>query len=101
MGIDGDDITPEVEYAAVLVTQLPASSRIARAQNPDNAWSIGEQFLRLIEYELRLLLWGMSDEKKRGEKPAAVMTPAEKDKKQDLIAQAEAVERAVAAAFDI
>ncbi len=101
MGLDGDELTRDVAYAATLATQLPAASRLARAQNAGNEWTTAEYFLRLIDYELRILLWGMSDPKKRGDKPSPIMSPAELTEKRELIENAEAVESAVAAAFDL
>lgn len=101
MGLDGDEVTRDVAYAATLAAQLPAASRLAKAQNASNKWTTGEYFLRLIEYELRVLLWGMSDPKRRGDKPSPIMSPAELVEKQELIEHAEAVESAVAAAFDL
>lgn len=101
MGLDGETLSSDIEYAATLAAQLPATSRLAKAQNPSNEWTSDTYFLRLIEYEMRILLWGLSDERKRGEKPAAIMSPAELLEKQDLMEQAEAVEQAVASAFNL
>ncbi len=100
-GLDGDQLTERVHYAAALCAQLPETSRLARKQDASNEWGVEAHFLRLLEYELRLLLWGLSDEKKRGEKPSAVLTPSERAQKQDLVAKAEAIESAVAAAFNL
>ena len=50
---------------------------------------------------MRMLLWGMSDPKKRGEKPQPILSPAEEQDKAALVEAAEAVEGAVAAAFNI
>lgn len=100
-GLDGDQLTEQIRYAAVLCSQLPETSRLARKQNAGNEWGVEAHFLRLLEYELRLLLWGLSDEKKRGDKPSAVLSPSEQARKQDLVEKAEAIESAVAAAFNL
>ena len=100
-GLDGDQLTERIHYAATLCAQLPETSRLARKQNAGNEWGVEAHFLRLLEYELRLLLWGLSDEKKRGDKPSAVLSPSEREQKQDLVAKTEAIESAVAAAFNL
>ena len=91
----------DVERASILAAQLPHDSRTRRAIDPAREWSVEAHFLRLVEYEMRMLLWGMSDPKKRGEKPQPILSPAEEQDKAALVEAAEAVEGAVAAAFNI
>lgn len=84
-----------------MCAQLPQDSRTRRAIDPASEWGVEAQFLRLIEYELRVLIYGMSDPKKRGDLPSPILTPAEEKDKAALVEAAEAVEGAVAAAFNL
>lgn len=97
------DALPDSERAwvALLAAQLPRGSRVASAMDERAEWSDETYLLRAIEYEMRLLLWGMSDPKRRGEKPQPIMSLAEQREKERLVKHAEAVESAVAAAFNI
>lgn len=96
-----DATASELERAAILCAQLPEDSRLNKALNPSHEWSIEANLLRLIEYEMHLMLWGMSDSKRRGDPPKPIPTPAEEKAKASLIEVAESVELAVAEAFNL
>lgn len=74
-----DDL-PEFDLLrySILYGQLPAESRTARRQNPDLVWGATEYLLRRIEFNLRSLIWGMSnDAKRKVNEPKPIKTPAE------------------------
>ena len=90
MGIGGTENTPDVLRAAILCAQLPPSSRIARAENPDAAWGVEAQFLRLVEYDIRCVLYALS--KKGATKPEPIPMPSERvdiELDEESIAQAQ------------
>lgn len=99
--LSSDAAASDLERAAILCAQLPSDSRVNKAMNPSFEWSIEANLLRLIEYELHLLLWGMSDSKTRGEAPRPIPTPSEQKAKAALVEVAESVELAVAEAFNL
>ena len=69
--VDGAD-ADALAYAALLCTQLPRDSRLARAVNPQIAWSDGEYILRRIEYLLRSIFWDG-----KGQKPEPIPAPGD------------------------
>lgn len=75
------------------MAQLPPGSRLARSQDPDAAWGTEAMFLRLIEYELRGVLYGLGGAK--GERPEPIELPSERAGKERMLAEAEAAQAEV------
>jgi len=59
-------------HIACLMVQLPVDARIRTAENPDNQWTLTDILLASILNSLNGLIYGMSDSKKRGQKPQLV-----------------------------
>lgn len=80
-GVDIDDIGSgkcRPLRAAALCSQLPPSSRVARAEDPANEWSQTDYLLHSIEHSLRVLVWQNSEDGRKGRRfPQAIPTPAE------------------------
>lgn len=69
---------PDIERFAVLWGQLPATSRCARAEDPDRGWTEGEHMLRSIEYSLRVLVWSKTKYAQDGtNEPRPLPSPGE------------------------
>ena len=51
-------------HAAFLLVELPSDSRIARAYNPDAAYTLTDLLLRDIEHDLRILAWQRTEDAK-------------------------------------
>lgn len=67
--------------AAELAENLPPESALMRAVSPSLQWGEEGYLLSLIEYELRLLVWIMTDPKKRGARPQPIETPADAERR--------------------
>lgn len=63
---------------AALWSQLPAGSRTFRREAPELEWSTTDYLLWRLEYDVRSLMWGLSDPKKRGNEPRPMETPAKR-----------------------
>lgn len=74
MGLDGDEGAPEVHRAAALLSQLPPKARVVVAEDPDAAWSAEAQLLRLVDYDLRAIIYQLASGK--GPKPEPVDLPS-------------------------
>lgn len=65
-----------VLHAATLVSQLPRSSRVARATDERATWGDSEVLLSLIEYQLRVIAWqGTEDGMKGRNRPRPLPVP--------------------------
>lgn len=74
-GIDLDDAMAgahSARHVAALLAQLPPDCRVARAEDPDAAWTLTDSLLATVANALHTLMWGMSDPKKRGQRPAPI-----------------------------
>lgn len=83
MGLDAPETSSSVVRASILMLQLPSGSRLFRIDNPNSEWPVEAHFLRLVEYELRSLIYGMGGRK--GKKPKPVELPSDSVRKQDAI----------------
>lgn len=90
-----------VGWLATLAAQLPATSRVARAENPELEWTTSEYMLRQVEYAIRLLLWGLGGGDKGGPKPEPIQSPAERISHGEAVEAAEQMAATVAAVFNI
>lgn len=74
--LDGGEV--DARRMALLWSQLPAGSRTFRRAAPELEWSTTDYLLWKLEFELRSLMWGLSDPKKRGSEPRPMETPAKR-----------------------
>lgn len=66
-------------HAAILMEQLPADSRTARAQNPGAEWGPTEYLLWRIEHTLRVIAWQPTEDGAKGRRPPRPLpTPADR-----------------------
>lgn len=98
--LTGDRTTGRVMWLARLAAQLPPTSRVARAEHPNNEWDAATYFLRQIDYTLRMLSWGLAGGDKAGPKPEPVYSPGEVVS-QDMVEQAEAMASTVASLLNL
>lgn len=78
MGVDYSYV-----HAAILMSQLPSTSRIARRIDPNAEWDEQTHFLAAIEYDLRVLIWQKTKDAQNGKnRPKPNKTPAEYYKEQ-------------------
>ena len=92
-GIDWDrreEHTPE--HIASLVAHLPQDSAIHRAYDEDAQWTLDRVLLATIANSLNMLMWGMSDSKKRGPRPDMIGPSWMRLKTRKLEAQAMPIE---------
>lgn len=76
---EGLDAVEDGMRLGILWSQLPASSRVARADLPDLAWGDSERLLWSIEYTLRVIAWQRTEDGAKGRrKPKPLQTPAER-----------------------
>ena len=68
-------------HAACLLTQLPRDSRIARLEDPNNAWSVEAYLIRRLEYDFRLFAWAMGGG--NGDEPEPLAAPGDAARKAD------------------
>lgn len=59
MDVDTDELTHDVERAAILAAQLPGTSRTRRKANPLNSVDVKEQLLRRIDTDLQAIACGL------------------------------------------
>ena len=59
-------------HIAALVSQLPRESRLRRIYNSDDMWSLTDVLLALLVNDFRSFGYGMSDPKKRGQRPEPI-----------------------------
>ena len=69
--------------------QLPPDSRCVQKDEPDAAWSTETMMLRLIEFEMRGLMYALGGGK--GDKPNPIELPSEQMNKQKMLDEAEQV----------
>lgn len=62
----------EAPHVAALVSQLPQSSRLAAAADPDNAWTLEAVMLAAIFNNLQAWQWAQLDRRRRGPMPERV-----------------------------
>lgn len=76
LNIDGMGADFTCSHAAVLMLQLPTSSRVARKLNYGNEWDDATYMLAAIEYDLRVLIWQKTkDAQHNRNKPKPNETP--------------------------
>lgn len=68
-----------VERLALLWSQLPRDSRVARLHSPDLTWGEGEWLAWAVEAGVRRLCWMLSEDGRRGRNaPRPLPTPGER-----------------------
>lgn len=84
LDIDGMGIGFSPAHAAALMSQLPSSSRVAKALDPSAEWDDATYLLSAIEYDLRILIWqNTKDAQKNRNKPKPNETPIDIAKKRE------------------
>lgn len=87
LGLDGEETTQDIKRASQLLAQLPPRARLVVLEERDNAWSNEAHFLRIIEYDLRAILYALGSGK--GEEPQPLPMPSEVESRERSIADAE------------
>lgn len=66
-GLDATTIGKDIDYerAGILCSQLPQASRVMREYDSSLTWDDETMILANIEYEMRVLLYGMCDKRSR------------------------------------
>ena len=59
-------------HIALLVTQLPQQARLVQFVNKDAAWTLSDVLMAVLINNFRMFVYGMSDPKKRGQKPELI-----------------------------
>ena len=59
-------------HIALLVTQLPQQARLVQFINKDAAWTLTDVLMAVLINNFRMFVYGMSDPKKRGQKPELI-----------------------------
>lgn len=67
--IDGEH---SANHIAQLIEHMPQESRLARSVNKDSQWSLTDVLLAVLINNFRMFVYGMSDQKKRGQKPELI-----------------------------
>ena len=74
----GEDYT--YLHAAILVSQLPSTSRLVRAIYPDAEWTQDTWLLASMEYGIRTLIWQQTKDGYKGvNAPKPPKTPSERE----------------------
>ena len=101
LALMGDESTPAVRRLAALTAQLPPTSRIAQAEHTENAWTVTDYLIRNLEYQVRMLCWGLAGGDKAGPKPEPIYSPADIDNHAQMVERAEAMADTVASLLNI
>lgn len=59
-------------HIAQLVTQLPQDARLVHSVNNDAQWKLTDVLLAVLVNNFRMFVYGMSDPKRRGQKPELI-----------------------------
>lgn len=79
LNLDGMGRDYSYAHAAVLLSQLPRESRVARYIEPDAAWSEDTVLLASIDYWVRWIAWTKTKDAKHDRNhPEPVKTPSER-----------------------
>ena len=79
-------------HIAALIKHLPQDSALGIAYNEDAQWTLDKVLLATIVNSLHMLMWGMSDSKKRGQRPDMIGPSWMRLKTRKLEAQAMPIE---------
>ena len=74
-GIDLDramDGEHSANHIAQLVTQLPQQARLVHSVSKDAQWTLTDVLMAVLINNFRMFVYGMSDPKKRGQKPELI-----------------------------
>ena len=74
-------------HIALLVTQLPQQARLVQFVNKDAAWTLSDVLMAVLINNFRMFVYGMSDPKKRGQKPERIGPSYIKNQKKTLPAR--------------
>ena len=59
-------------HVAALAAQLPPDARVRAKVDQDGLWGLEHVLLASIANSLNMLIWGMSDRKRRGRRPRPI-----------------------------
>lgn len=59
-------------HIALLVTQLPQDARLVHSVNADAKWTLTDVLMAVLVNNFRMFVYGMSDPRKRGQKPELI-----------------------------
>lgn len=79
-GLNLDDMGRAYTYlhAAALTVQLPADSRVMRAEAPELTWSDSDEMMRRLEHTARVLAWQQTKDGAKGRNaPRPLPSPVE------------------------
>lgn len=83
LNLDGMGVDYSYSHAAILVKQLPQSSRLYRVSDSNYRWSEEAWLLWHIEHDLRVLAWQQTkDAQKKRNYPDPLKTPKELEEEQ-------------------
>lgn len=74
-------------HIALLVTQLPQQARLVHSVNDDAMWTLSDVLMAVLINNFRMFVYGMSDPKRRGQKPELIGPSYITDKKGTLPAR--------------
>ena len=79
-------------HIAELVKFVPHDSALGAVYDEDSVWTMDRTLLAFIYNSLNLMMWGMSDKRKRGAKPEQILPKRMKQHKRSIDAQAMTIE---------
>lgn len=74
-------------HIAELVRFVPHDGALGASVDEDASWTMDRTLLAMILNSLNLMMWGMSDKRKRGAKPELVLPSRMKKKNRTIAAQ--------------
>ena len=83
-------------HIAALVKHLPQDSALCRAYSEDAEWTLDRVLLATIANSLNMLIWGMGDKSKRGNRPQMIGPSWMRLKTRTLDAQAMPIDELLA-----
>lgn len=83
LNLEGMGRTYTTFHAASLLTQLPEGSRVARALDPDAAWTMDRQLLAVIANDLNWLVWSQTKDGQKGRRKPKPIGPKGEQKAKD------------------
>lgn len=85
LDLDGMGSAYATAHAAALVMQMPEGSRIARAYNPDAAWTSDRSLLAAIVNDLNWLVWAQTKDAKHNRNKPKPIGPSRDNQNQKRV----------------
>lgn len=80
LDLDGMGRDYSTLHAAVLATQLPEGSRLARAIEPDAVWTLDRALMAVVANDLNWLVWSKSRDGQKGRNKPRIIGPKDADR---------------------